>query len=83
MIDHIIVKVQMSLESNIPGQTKPGSFMLVYNESRSFKLEREPDKCIIGKMLGRPKAFFYATKEDKGNGHVQLIIHGEAPWQNW
>lgn len=78
----MIVKVQLSLESNLPGHTV-GSRMLVYNKSRSVMFERDADDCIVKKMKGRPEAFFNATTDDGGKDTGKISISDEAPWQDW
>jgi hypothetical protein len=75
----MIVKVQLSLESNAVGHT-PGSRMLVYNKSRSVQFETDADVEVVEKMKGRPKAYFHATKDE----HAPTVkIQDEAPWQDW
>lgn len=75
----MIVKVQLSLESNLPGHT-PGSRMMVYNRTRSVAFETDADVEVVEKMKGRPKAFFHATQPTNGG---KLAIQDEAPWQDW
>ena len=75
----MIVKVQLSLESNLPGHT-PGSRMMVYNRTRSVAFETDADVEVVEKMKGRPKAYFHATQESKGSA---VKIQDEAPWQEW
>jgi hypothetical protein len=78
----MIVKVHLSVDTNVPGE-KPGDEMLVYNKDRNVKFMGKTDPCIIGKMKGRPKAFFHAKVISEGGGKGKIEIGGEAPWQNW
>lgn len=71
----MIVKVQISTATNIPG----GPHVLVYNESRSIEYEAAADEAILDVMDGRPKAFFHAHL----NETKKLIIDKEADWQTW
>jgi len=75
----MIVKVQLALESNIPGKNVPGDKMLVYNQSRSVMFEQDTDEGVKAKMKGRPKAYFHA----KLLGPEHLEFGEEAPWQAW
>lgn len=78
----MIVKVQLSLESNAPGH-KPGSRMLVYNKSRTVMFEKDADDEMVKKMKGMPKGFFHAEKLDKTRLDSKIEIKEEAPWQEW
>ncbi len=75
----MIVKVQLSLESNAVGH-EPGSRMLVYNKSRTVQFETDADAEVVQKMKGRPKAFFHAAQEGR---EKPITILDEAPWQEW
>jgi len=73
----MIVKVQLSIESNVKGHTI-GARMLVYNKDKSVVLQSETPKDIANLMDGRLKAFFHAEIVGK-----EVIVQGEAPRQNW
>lgn len=74
----MIVKVQLALESNIPGFTV-GTKCLIYNKDRSIRYEADTPDVVKKIMNGAPKAFFYALKDKSG----VLEIGAKAPWQNW
>jgi hypothetical protein len=78
----MIVKVQLSLESNAPGHT-PGARMLVYNKSRTVMFEKDADEEMVKKMKGMPKGFFHANNITEGEKKGRIEITEEAPWQDW
>lgn len=78
----MIVKVQLSLDSNVPGH-KAGSRMMVYNQTRSVMFEREADPEVVKKMKGRPKTYFNAEYQAKKGQDGRINILDEAPWQDW
>jgi hypothetical protein len=66
---YTIVKVQVSSDEGSPA--------LIYDRTRAF--ERLVDTVTVQEaMKGRPKAFFYSTRE---NG--QIVLGEEAPYQAW
>lgn len=71
----MIVKVQISLATNLPG----GPRVLIYNKDRSIEYEAIADEAVLGIMDGRPKAFFNAHL-DKDR---KIILDEEAEWQAW
>jgi len=73
----MIVKIQLSLDSNLKGHTA-GSRMLAYNEDRSVMMEMNTPKEVVNLMDGRFKAFFHADIVDG-----KLEVQSEAPRQNW
>jgi hypothetical protein len=73
-MEQLIVKVQVSLASNMPGKR-----VLIYTEDRTTVcMEGPADPMILAIMKDRPKVFHYGAFE---NG--VFTLKGEAPWQDW
>lgn len=66
----LIVKVQTALnDASAPA--------MIYDRARAFQ-RFVPSQEVLGRMAGRPKAYFYAELK-----YGQLVLGEEAPAQGW
>ena len=70
----MIVKIQRSLCSS-----EGGTFMLIYNQSRSLYIQQPLDTAVKSLLAGRPTGFFKARLKTDGT----LEILGCAADQDW
>ena len=70
----MIVKIQRSFCSS-----EGGTFMLIYNQSRSLYIQQPLDTAVKRLLAGRPKGYFKARLKTDG----ALEILGRAADQDW